>query len=782
MLPALVLLFTLADPSITGVVTDSSGAAIVGALVVVKSGSGEEQTVTGPDGHFAIDKAPSGSAIIIVRAVGFAEKEMPLTTLRDIEVVLSPATILESVTVTPSRGEQKIADVSASVDIIDKEAIRESPAVVADDVLRQIPTFSLFTRASSLSSHPTSQGVSLRGIGPSGVSRTLVMTDGIPENDPFGGWVYWTRVPLQSVDRIEVVDGPSSSLYGNYAMGGVINILTAHPERRTIEVTPQYGNRNSPKVDFFGSDVWGKIGIAVEGNAFDTDGFPIVAASERGPVDNNATDEYRNVNVKLDYSPGSRVSSFLRTGDFHENRNNGKHSSTDGVGAPEANDTTWRFVNGGIRLDLPGGNAVQTSVFSNFETFHSNFLAVPTATPPRSIARNTLNQTVPTKDAGGMVVWSRAFGSMNFVTAGSDLHWVTGESQEDGLDAVTGTHVVLHRVSGGTQQSEGAYVQDTVTPLSRLTIMLAARFDHFENYDAHNLENTVSAGVLGPPTANNDPNLPGQTENVGTPRAGAVYHLTDRVNVWADANTGFRAPTLNELYRQFKKGTTTTLANYALVPERLVGGEGGVSVVVARNLTARVTLFDNSVRNPVTNVTITTPITPLTLPTATATCTPSASLICVQRQNVGRTEIGGVQTDLEFRLREWRITAGYVHEAATVKENATNPALVGNLLPEVPRNRGSLRISYTNPRFATIAFDVQGIGAQFDDDLNTPSRLMPAYGTADLTASRAISRNVDGFLGIQNLFNETYVVATLPTTIGSPRLFNGGLRIRWSGR
>ena len=94
-------------------------------------------------------------------------------------------------------------------------------------------------------------------------------------------------------------------------------------------------------------------------------------------MDNNATEQYENVNVKLDYSAGSRVTSFLRTGDFHESRNNGKHSSTDGVGAPEANDTTWRFVNGGTRLDLPGGNEVQASVFSNFETFHSNFLAVP---------------------------------------------------------------------------------------------------------------------------------------------------------------------------------------------------------------------------------------------------------------------------------------------------------------------------------------------------------------------------------------------------------------------
>src|SRR6185503_11871026 len=131
-------------------------------------------------------------------------------------------------------------DVPASLNVLTGSQIKTSPAVVADDVLRQIPTFSLFTRASSLSSHPTSQGVSLRGIGPSGVSRTLVLADGIPQNDPFGGWVYWTRVPLESVNRIEVVDGPSSSLYGNYAMGGVINIMTARPARRTLELKPQY--------------------------------------------------------------------------------------------------------------------------------------------------------------------------------------------------------------------------------------------------------------------------------------------------------------------------------------------------------------------------------------------------------------------------------------------------------------------------------------------------------------------------------------------------------------
>ena len=78
-----------------------------------------------------------------------------------------------------------------------------SPALTLDDFLRRVPGFTLFRRTSSLVAHPTAQGVSLRGVGPSGASRSLVLADGIPLNDPFGGWVYWSRVPapLDRSDR-----------------------------------------------------------------------------------------------------------------------------------------------------------------------------------------------------------------------------------------------------------------------------------------------------------------------------------------------------------------------------------------------------------------------------------------------------------------------------------------------------------------------------------------------------------------------------------------------------
>ncbi len=210
MLAALMLSLALAAPaSVSGVVRDATGAAVPSAAVTVRAGVAEAQTVTRQDGTFTIDAPAAGDLVVTVRAPGFADRQIRIRggePSGGLEVVLQPATVLEAITVTATRTEQRLGDIPASVTVLTGDDIKQSPAVVADDVLRQLPEFSLFRRTSSLSSHPTAQGVSLRGVGPSGVSRTLVLLDGVPFNDPFGGWVYWSRVPLEGTDRVEVVD------------------------------------------------------------------------------------------------------------------------------------------------------------------------------------------------------------------------------------------------------------------------------------------------------------------------------------------------------------------------------------------------------------------------------------------------------------------------------------------------------------------------------------------------------------------------------------------------
>src|SRR5207244_7482472 len=132
-------------------------------------------------------------------------------------------------------------------------------------------------------------------------------------------------------------------------------------------------------------------------------------------------------------------------------------------------------------------------------------------------------------------------------------------------------------------------------------VTLNARVDHWKNYDGHFRETTVATGL---PTANNKPSLPDKTDSLVSPRLGALYHVSNRVTAWGAVNSGFRAPTLTELYRQFSVGALVTRPNDQLNPERLIGGELGVSVAPAQNLTARLTWFDNRIKDPISNVTI----------------------------------------------------------------------------------------------------------------------------------------------------------------------------------
>src|SRR5581483_3990667 len=176
---------------VTGLVHDVTGAPVGGAAVTVRAAGGpaggpEQHTTTGADGRFSVAAPGAGALEVTVTASGFqdARQTIPAGTRQNVDVALSPKGVQEEVTVTATRSETRIEDVPASVTVLSHAELERSPAVESDDVLRQVPTFSLFRRTSSIALHPTSQGVSLRGIGPSGVSRTLVLLDGVPVNDP----------------------------------------------------------------------------------------------------------------------------------------------------------------------------------------------------------------------------------------------------------------------------------------------------------------------------------------------------------------------------------------------------------------------------------------------------------------------------------------------------------------------------------------------------------------------------------------------------------------------
>jgi len=736
---------------LSGQITDQTDFALGGVQIRLRglATAVVRTSRSGQDGSFSIQNLPPDSYQVRLKAPGFRE-HVEVVALGEnqtlnLNIRLRVALLPETIIVTPTRSEQRVGDLAASVSVLNKDQIHRSPALALDDVLRQVPTFSLFRRTSSLAAHPTSQGVSLRGIGSSGVSRTLVLLDDMPFNDPFGGWVYWSRVPLLSVDQIEIVEGPNSNLYGNYAMGGVIHILTRRPERRTLAVEGRAGNRATAKLDFFASDVWGSWGLSLDGSLFHTDGYKIVAPGQRGSVDIEANAKHHNFNVKLDYTPSANFNFFVKGSYFGEDRSNGTPL--------QQNDTQYRFLGGGVRFRTPDNSELQASFFSHFQTFGSSFSRVEA---DRNSERLVLTQEVPTYGYGGFTQWSKSVTRSHLLSAGFDWRWVDGESQEI---VFFGPVPGRLRDVGGRQRAVGVFLQDFWTLLPGLQALLSARFDHWRNYDASKEELLVSTGVRTSEEFDDKDN------SRVSGRIGLSYQVTDSVSLWSAVGTGFRTPTLNELYRQFRVGNVETKANSDLAPERLKGVEGGLNYTLNGNLFWRVTGFWSRLKDPVSNVTLT--LTP--------------TLITRQRQNLGQTRTWGLQTELEYRpSRRWRFGGAYLLDDSTVQSFPANPALEGNRLAQVAKHKFTVQAAYMNPQAVNVALMGQLVGPQFDDDLNLFR--LGSYFVLEATVSRRLGEATEAFLAVENLFNQEYPVRSNPASIGTPLLIQGGIRFQILGR
>jgi len=139
---------------------------------------------------------------------------------------------MEEVVVTATRGEKKIEDVPVSASVVTKEEVEKIRVTFVDEALKYEP--GAYLKRSKFAATTNNNNVTLRGF--AGEQRTLVLLDGQPLNDAYSGGVEWSAIPLENVEKIEVVKGSASSLYGGYAMGGVINIITKKPEKETFSV------------------------------------------------------------------------------------------------------------------------------------------------------------------------------------------------------------------------------------------------------------------------------------------------------------------------------------------------------------------------------------------------------------------------------------------------------------------------------------------------------------------------------------------------------------------
>jgi outer membrane receptor protein involved in Fe transport len=568
----------------------------------------------------------------------------------------------------------------------------------------------------------------------------MVLEDGVPANDPFGGWIYWARMPVESIESVDFVEGGASDLYGSNALSGVINLRTRAPIQTAFFGETSYGSSSSPLGSAGATLQYGDWGASFFGEGFSTRGYIPVQESQRGSVDSPADSQHRTADLLIQRAFSGQGRVFVRGNLFGESRDNGT--------VLQVNNTTVRQLTAGGDWKT-GVGAFTVRMYGGTQTLHQTFSAVAAS---RNFESLTTDQRVPVSQYGFSAQWSKLLTRRHIVTVGTDYRDITGDTNELGF--VSGSPSAI-TIAGGRQQSIGFYAEDDFQITSRWMLAASVRGDLWHNIDA----SSRRFPFAGSPTITRFTN---RSDAAVSPRIGLTRILSDRLSLHASAYRSFRAPTLNELYRPFRVGNVLTQANSGLKAEYFTGGEFGGVGEISRSLRIRGTAFFGVLDNSVGNITLST----------------TPTLITRQRQNLGTVRVRGVEIREESSLAQHVfISAGYQYTNAVITHFRSDPTLVGLRTPQVPRHAFTIQASYDNARFVTFGVQGRAVSNEFDDDRNTLS--LDPYFNLGAYASRDIKPGLTLFAAVENMLNSRYAIARTPvTSVSAPVEVRIGVRFQ----
>lgn len=652
---------------------------------------------------------------------------------------------LDAVVVTATRDAQALTDVPESVSIVTREEIDNTSALSLDEILRRVPSLDV-PISSSYQLHPTSDNVSMRGLG--GI-RALVMVDGIPLNDPFFGYVQWNRVPLESIERVEIVRGADAALWGNYAMGGVINILTRTPDANALVVQSGIGNYGTWREDAYGSYVVSDaVKFGVEAGAIHTDGFNTTPQDIRGPVNVPTAFTAHNMAFTGAFSPTSSLAVHNRF-DFHSNDQN--------LDSRLAFNTQRTFTySADAAQQLGNAGSLAATVFHDDSRFRTDNTDTPDGAIPGHAEFVQNRHVTPVHDNGASFVWSNEFaGVLRSLSVGADYHQIEGQDIASIFDD-TNTQIRTD-IGRGKQRFVGEFAQASLQPIDPLELLASVRHQSFDNFDGFD----GSPGGLGA--------VPDEHASSVDPRLSARWTITSETAIRAAAYKAFRAPTLDNLYRAFATPSGIFFGNPALKPETLSGGEAGFDFNRG-SLRMQVTAYTNTVENLITSA----PLDPGELP--------PGFFFGSRNINAGRARSRGVEGEADWAIDSaWNLHAGYTLADSTITQSELDPGSVGKQQGAIPRHRFSAGFTYTGVNGLTVAPQVRWLSKSWGDNDNTLP--VDEHFVADLSVSYPFTATLRGFVQIENLTDRRYIADNSgfePARLGTP--FSTFFGLRWEMR
>jgi len=642
-------------------------------------------------------KRENGKKILILTTAIFLINFESICLAENNQEAEDEAVDLGSIVITASKTEKHVSEVSSGVSIIEQEAIESSNAKSVPDLLKGVE--GVYTYDGS--GVGTTGRVNMRGFWGGMSTYQLVLIDGIPQNKGEDKLVDWNLISLNNIERIEIIKGPASALYGDNATSGVINIITKRPS-----LTPQtkifasYGSYDTQKYEIATSGTFKKLGYYLNISKKSTEGFR--KHCDYGDI---------NLDGKLDFSINEKQNIKLSLGFCEEKIGAYPWAITEAQIKEDRRQARVGTENDHRKIEDTAASLTYKGGINEIcdikGTFYYRYRDNKAFYTPGATENSTQEQ-VEKENTYGLIPQlnrgAKIFGMSHLFTAGVDL-----EENNFDYEEYAAPFQVRGRLRSDynvKRKKVGPYIQDEIKLFEPLSLTLGARYDlikfDFDNYeDESNSEKRDMSKV--------------------SPKFGMVYNYQELSNIYVNYAWAFRTPTLGQMF------TYGSFSNPNLNPEEAINYEIGIRHQFNDSLKANLSLYWMNLDNEIWY-----------------------DSTVKQYKNYGKTSHAGVETGLNFNIIE--SLGGFINYAYSRAKNESG-AYKGKYLMHVPIHKGGLGAIYEPDCGLKVNLTVTGMGDSYMNSANTGK--LTGFVTAD--AKIGYGRKWwEVFVGVDNIFDKKY--------------------------
>jgi outer membrane receptor for ferrienterochelin and colicin len=719
---------------------NNSGKPIANVNIII---SGTKQGATsGENGSFTIALQKTGKISLSVSHISYETLtltiDVPASGMEDLIILLKPAAKeIDATVITATRTWRNVSETPAAIKVITAEQIKQMPATAVDDLLLTDASVNVDRKNGIFSKNAS---VNMRGLNSS--ARTLVMLDGVPLNKADGGGVNWNRINMESIDRVEVIKGPGSALYGGNAMGGVINVISKDIQKKPSgSAKISLGSCNTQA-----AQVWlgamtkklPKLGWSINSFYRRGDGYIIAPEDIRDSSDVKTYLWEYNVGGKLVYNIND--SSKIEVGyNYFDDKTGDGTRFYDPEGGYYKYRTNHAYV---TYKGYAGKTHITANAYMQLENYMNQKEQVKTdKLPPYPITQYVLYLTDSHRnDAGLWLSVTTPAGAKHKFTYGADIRI----SKVDASDIYfTSTDTITNK---GNMNAYAVFVQDEFSMLNnRLKLIAGARADavYFSNASFTIASPSVTNSYMMQYTGDySDKNW-----LAISPKIGIQYVLNSTNTVYISYSRGFRPGTLDDMCRSGSISKGFKMANPELKPEYLNNYEAGASFRFNKYIR-----FEPSVYYSLGSQ------FQYFVGTGDTIYSASKPKPILKRENVSEAAVTGAEATLSiFPVKSLELSVSYAYNHSVIKSFDTvkfvAKDLTGKFLMEVPMHHFTGMAKWNNKYFNAMLI-YEYTGSLYIDDENLVEQ--PSYYRLDAKISRVFAGRYFAGLTIQNLTNNIY--------------------------